>query len=93
MKESRHNVYFAIDGERDYQDTLAEQRGWPKEGRVPAQSTGDYLVLLKVYIDRAMVAWTDNSGDLAALDVVRKVAGIAVHCMEDNGVVFRKAAK
>ena len=46
--------------------------------------------MLSSYIRRAQDEWTDNAGDQAALEVVRKIAGIAVHCMEDNGAPGRE---
>lgn len=81
----REVIYDVIDGERDYQDALPPTRtdGHPR-------SVGDYLVMLDEYGRRAKIAWTDNPGDEQALDVVRKIAGIAVHCMEDHGAPRRE---
>ena len=87
---TREEVYKLIDGERNYQDKLAGARNGKEEDRLTAKSTGDYIVLLSSYIRRAQDEWTDNAGDRAALDVVRKIAGIAVHCMEDNGAPSRE---
>ncbi|GAG92939.1 unnamed protein product, partial [marine sediment metagenome] len=53
-------------------------------------TVGNYLTMLRRYANKADEAWTDNAGDLAALDVIRKIAGIAVHCMEDWGAPLRK---
>lgn len=82
----RSKVYDLIDGERDYQDSLGPSRhvitGRPHD-------VGAYLTMLRVYAAKADAAWTDNAGDRAALDVVRKIAGIAVHCMEDHGAPAR----
>lgn len=92
MKATREEVYRAIDGERNYQDLL-RQPGAKFGTNDPADSgpycVGEHLTMLRVYINRADQAWTDNSGVEASLDVIRKIAAIAVHCMEDNGVVFR----
>jgi hypothetical protein len=83
---TRYEVYRAIDGERDYQDWLGSDRsdGMPR-------SVGDYLTLLRAYLAKADAAWTDNPGDRPALHVIRKIAGIAVHCMEDHGAPPREA--
>ena len=81
----REDVYKLIDGERDYQNTLAPNR---TNGR--AKSVGEYVVMLQHYQNELVKAWTLNSGDEAASDVVRKIAGIAVHCMEDHGAPPRK---
>lgn len=86
-KLSRKEVYKAIDSERNYQDTLSSTRTDRPDGQ---HSVGEFLVLLKEYTDRALQAWTDNPGDAAALDVLRKVAGIAVRCMEQHGAPLRR---
>jgi hypothetical protein len=81
----REDVYKLIDGEREYQESLPPARTDGKE-----HSVGEYLVMLKVYTDKALEAWTSGAGDTAALDVVRKCAGIAIHCIEDHGAPERK---
>ena len=81
----RAGVYEAIDSERDYQDNLRGQRTAGKAHRV-----GDYLLMLNEYVARAQTAWVDVAGDRAALDVVRKIAGICVRCMENHGCSPRK---
>ena len=89
-KCTRDEVYIAIDGERDYQDDLAGVKKWDEEDRVPAKSVGDFLLLLNVYIQRASVDYADNVGDHQPRKVIRKIAAIAVHCLEQNGVIERK---
>lgn len=84
MKAQRSEVYAAIDGERDYQDRHEICR----ENR-DSKSVGDYLTLIRVYSAKADVAYYDNIGDSAALDVLRKIAAIAVLCMEDHGAPRR----
>ncbi len=81
----RTDVYNLIDGERYYQDHLPSTRtnGFNK-------TVGEYLTMLRHYMNKADAAWTDYAGDEAALDVVRKIAGICVHCMEDHGAPHRK---
>jgi len=76
----RKEVYNLIDGERVYQDTLPAHRtdGEPR-------TVGDYLTMLDHYVRAAQDAWVLNAGNLQALDVIRKVAGICVHCIEDHG--------
>lgn len=80
----RAKVYELIDGERDYQDKLGEVRDWTPEERNPAQSVGDFITLLATYVRRAQEAYADKPGNIPALDVVRKIAGIAVLCMENH---------
>lgn len=84
---TRAQVYALIDGERDYQDSLGTDRREPFE--VP-HCTGEYLVMLATYLRKAEDAWTNTAGNHDALDQIRKIAAIAVHCMEDNGAPPRK---
>lgn len=84
---NRNRVYQLIDSERAYQDKLPSTRtdGQPR-------TVGDYLTMFQYYLDKAAEAWVMNPGDQSALDVVRKLAGIAVHCMEDHGAPPRALA-
>lgn len=84
MKTTRDFVYRAIDSERGYQDELPSSRtdGHPL-------TVGDYITMMQHYQTELVTAWTKNSGDRQALHVMRKLAGIAVHCMEDHGAPFR----
>ena len=89
----RLDVYQLIDGERDYQNNLTAVRNWTAEERNPAQSVGDFITLLDVYVQRAQTAYADQPGNTAALDVIRKIAGIAVMCMEEHGAPPRQINK
>ncbi len=82
---SRDQVYEAIDSERDYQDALGADRTDGFDHTV-----GEYLVMLDTYLRKAKDAWTMNAGNKAALEEIRKIAGISVRCMEDHGAPFRK---
>ena len=81
----REEIYKIIDEERVYQNTLPPER---TEG-VP-HTVGNYLVMMRHYMGRAEDAWTLNPGDKKALDVIRKIAAIAVRCMEENGAIRRE---
>lgn len=78
---TRRKVYRAIDSERDYQEAK-----WGNH----RHEVGAYLTMLRIYMNRADEAWTSNKGDDAALEVVRKIGGIAVRCMEDHDAPMRK---
>jgi len=83
----REAAYAAIDSERAYQDQV-----WPtttNEPRPHRHTVGEEIVLLQSYTGKAVEAWTVNEGDKAALDVIRKIAAIAVRAMELHGVVER----
>ena len=90
---TRLEVYNAIDTERDYQDRLPTTRSThPVRPRTDGQphTVGDYCTMLRYYAGQLDEAWTMNAGDAEALEVMRKIAGIAVHCMEDHGAPRRQ---
>lgn len=78
---AREVVYKVIDGEREYQSTT-----WPngEDKRV-----GEYLTLIRDYSAKADREWTSNPGDVPALHQIRKIAAIAVQCMEVHGALSR----
>jgi hypothetical protein len=89
----RPEVYKLIDGERDYQDSfIANPNNNRSEGGEPyaKRTVGEFLVMLDSYLRRAKDGWTNNAGNEQALDNIRKIAGIAVHCMEKHGAPERK---
>lgn len=81
---TRQEVYDLIDGERAYQQSF-----WTPEKIGREQTVGDYLTLIRRYSALADAAYADKEGDQPALDVMRKIAAIAVHCMEDHGAPAR----
>lgn len=84
---TRDAVYRAIDSERDYQD-----RFWPgrEQGGANRLTVGEFVLLLEEYILKARAEWTvEAKPEVNTLDMVRKVAGIAVNCMEQNGAPMR----
>lgn len=87
----RQEVYHLISDERKYQESLVSNRT-DGDNHTPA----GYLVMFHTYLNRAMNGWTENPGCYFALDNIRKLAGIAVHCMEDHGAIpqepFNEAA-
>lgn len=83
--DRRSDVYAAIDSERAYQGKLPSSRTNGFDHTV-----GEYVTMMQCYQSELVTAWTKNAGDEAALNVMRKIAGIAVHCMEDHGAPHRK---
>lgn len=81
---TRQEVYAAIDTERQYQDKLSSAR---TDGR--EKTVGEFLTMLRHYMNKADAAWTENAGDAAALEQIRKIAGISVNCMEKWGAPKR----
>ncbi len=79
---TRQEVYLAIDTEREYQDNLTPARREKRE-----MVTGEELVLLREYVDRAFANWTNTPGvnPVTTLHDLRKIAAIAVRAMENHG--------
>jgi hypothetical protein len=84
MKRGR--IFGVITGERMYQDS--QQRGgrWQKQ----THTVGEELLLMKVYLDKAIAKCAHNFGDAPALHGIRKVAALAVRCMENHGALPRE---
>lgn len=80
----REDVYVLIDGEREYQKVRGARRVLPVEGEI---------ILIRTYLQKAESAYTHTFGDskeLPTMDVVRKIAGICVRCMENHETPSRK---
>lgn len=75
----RVKVYKLIDEEKDYQNNLPSSR---TDGSY--KTVGDYLTMMSAYLARAIDDWVSNPGTMEAMDEVRKIAGIAVRCMEEH---------
>jgi len=88
MKVSRDEVYAAIDGERDYQDNTISNKFGHQRDEV-CHPVAAEILMMEDYIARARKAWTDEKGTGPALQMVRKVAGLAVRCMENHGAPKR----
>lgn len=80
----REFVYDAIDGEREHQNLLGSER---TDGHT--HTVGDYVTMMNYYMQKLNEEWTMNAGDRRALDVLRKMAAIAVAAMEENEIVKR----
>jgi len=90
---NRQAVYHAINTERDYQEALIKEYGPTRDSEEFARGhtidaymgfMEDYLLELKHIRARG---W--GEGEKRGLDIVRKVAGLAVACMEDHGAPLR----
>jgi hypothetical protein len=87
---TRAEVYNAIDSERDYQEMRRT-----RDGGQPAHTPTEFLVYMQSYLNEALEkasrVWGADA-DPTILDITRKVAGLAVASMEENGAIPRKAA-
>ena len=86
--ENIDTIFKKIRDERDYQDHLCTIKEMPLSPTVEGE-----LVMLKTYIDKALQVWTKNPTDQPALSEIRKIAGIAVRCLENNGCPKRDMMK
>jgi len=86
----RNKMYAAIDGERDYQDRRWNSSTTTSDGK---HSTAEFVLYMEDYIAQARSELSRNADPEAndmALHTVRKIAALAVSCMEQNGVRVRK---
>lgn len=89
MSTPRQRVFDAICAERIYQD-----RKWPQ---APALPPSDELRLIRVLVAKADVAWYKTPDKIvngakvnpADMDAMRKIAAVAVRCMETYGIEER----
>ncbi len=85
-KMKRGKVFAIIIDERDYQDM--QQGGGRFEKKV--HTVGEELLLMKVYLDKAIAKYASSYGAASALHGIRKVAALAVRCMENHGALPRE---
>jgi hypothetical protein len=84
---NRNTVYAAIDSEREYQDRVWSENA-PTDPR--PLSIGKDILLIEEYVTKARLAWSkEMRPELGALEQIRKIAGIAVRCMENHGAPKR----
>jgi len=82
---TRNEVFVLIDGERDYQNMLSHHSA----ERDAATSLAAWLVYIEQHVARVKerIYYLD---DTAVLDEIRKIAALAVACMEHNDTPARK---
>lgn len=81
---TRDEVYAAINSEREYQN-----KRWQVLDEVEPMTLPKTLSLLHVYLRKAEDAYSTEIGYAGAVEVLRKIAGIAVAGMEQNGAPVR----
>lgn len=84
MKATREEVYRAIDGERDYQDSHSLH----DTGEF---TSGEYITMMNHYSNKLPAEWALEPGiaPKGVLSNMRKIAAIAIQCLEVHGVVTR----
>ena len=86
----RFQAYRAVDSERDYQDkkwgkSLSANR--PGNGE---RSVDEFVLYIAGYTQDLVNTASHSSNKEEILNIVRKIAGLAVHCMEQHGAPLRK---
>jgi len=84
----RKQVYERIDGERDYQDKHCAEENFDVDKR----AISSHILTLELYLDKCKQVWgrTSNAKPDPTMDVMRKVAAIAVRCLEEWGCPERR---
>lgn len=84
---TRQDVFKAIDSEREYQDSCWKD---DRDGSPNPLSIGEFILLIEDYAARARANFTrEKKPEMQALCEIRKIAGIAVNCMEQHGAPLR----
>lgn len=81
-------VFAKINHELLYQDRMLRDIDRSNSDGLGNEVAGQ-LVTLSTYTQKAIDAWTLNSGQQEALDVLRKVAAIAIRALEQHGCPSR----
>lgn len=81
MPTNRTEVYAAIDSERQYQQQLARND-------VKEQNPMEHLAIIRRICRDMEDHWYDKPGQ-PPMDYMRKIAGVAVRCMEQHGAPLR----
>lgn len=84
----RGKIFGVIVGERYYQDGCQEGGRFEKK----VHTVGEELLLMKVYLDKAIAKYSKYYGDAPALHGIRKVLALGVRCMENHGALPREIA-
>lgn len=90
-KVTRQEVYAAIDSERDYQDHRWNDSTTTSGG---LHSLEEWCVYIRSYNNEAMETLSrgpKQEVDAKALEIMRKIAGMAVSCMEQHGAPHRRS--
>lgn len=82
MKATQQQIFEAIQRERAYQDA--------KWGDKPHEVPG-WLLIMRAELEEAMHAWAKGISDREALKEVLQVVAVGVACLEEHGLVERRA--
>ncbi len=89
MTTRQSDIYAAIESERAYQDALWKDSEHPEHSN--PLTIGEFILLIEEYAMKARKEWSEEpKPEIAALNTIRKIAGIAVNCMEQHGAPQRE---
>ena len=89
MSSGRELVYQKINGERDYQDSISGSMIHKGKPTIAAE-----IMMLEHYLLEARNKWVTSYGNNEpSLDIIRKIAGISVRCLENHGCPSRCVTK
>ena len=81
------DVFDAIETELAYQQRIWGESGANGDGIL---SIGERILLVEEYVAKARLSWSQESvPEIGALEIMRKIAGIATRCMIDHGAIPR----
>ena len=86
----RKEVYNAIDTERDYQE---QKWGSTLSGGRPGdgfRTVDEFSLYIIGYANDLLKETSHFANDLDKLNIIRKIAGLCVNCMEKHGAPIRK---
>lgn len=90
---TRVEVYEAINSEREFQDSFV----LPERRYYQTHTLGEFILMLNQYAAQAQQKWTHHTDAIddfpESLHEVRKIASLAVRCMEQHGAPHRKLPK
>ncbi len=88
IPQTRLDAFEAINTERDYQDQVWQNSG---NNGPNVLAIGEFILLLSTYVDDAADQFRkEPKPEINALNTIRKIAGIAVNCMEQHGAPKRE---
>ncbi|MHA2180090.1 MAG: hypothetical protein ACXAAH_01565 [Promethearchaeota archaeon] len=77
----RSEVYKRIDGERDYQDEILKN---------PHRTIDEFILYIKANADTLAKGTITFANKDEKLSIIRKIAGLCVHCGERHGMPKRR---
>lgn len=80
----REDVYKLIDGEREYQNSKPPRPKYDED-----TSVGEWLIYIRHHLSKATES-VYKLNERSALECVRKIAALAVACMENNETPYRQ---